>query len=375
MILSLLARDQFWLLLGTLYEVPPDGPARQALLSPASQDRAAKVVNSLWSDIRGSRRGYSLVGIKQQPFLEEELAAIASTMGLTARNAGAPTLYLSHDVDYLHPTLPLSMKTLVSERRFVPPRRHFEFLDSLQTLLEYDKRAAGRTGVSTLFVACPLPAKGPRRLSQWLIDPSYRPGAPSPGSHFRKLKELAKHYGCTVGLHGSFHSIEDGLLAQERRELAKAIGHDVVAGRQHWLNLSRSDSMQTIRAAGLTLDSTLGWNGGVGFRSGMARPFPIRLPNGQTLCEVPMLLMDGPLFCDLKLKTNEVVALAKALLGQVRDRNGGVSINWHERAAHADYGWGEAYRQILDWAKNEGFTFSPMNPDSIDGFPDKNGVI
>ncbi len=98
----------------------------------------------------------------------------------------------------------------------------------------------------------------------------------------------------------------------------------------------------------------------MGFRGGMARPFQLALPSGDELWEVPMLLMDGPLFADMALDTEGVVEHSIRLLKEVKRRNGCVAINWHERACSPDYGWGKAYQRILQWAKDEGFRFQSL---------------
>jgi hypothetical protein len=166
---------------------------------------------------------------------------------------------------------------------------------------------------------------------------------------------------CEIGLHGSYFSLEENLLERERQNLEQTFNRPVLMGRQHWLNLPGEASVERIFNAGITVDSTLGWNGSSGFRGGMARPFPILLSGGKHLWEVPLVLMDGPLFNDLGLDTDGVFAYAKKILQQVWVRRGMVAINWHERAAHPDYGWFEAYRRILEWAKGAGFQFAPIS--------------
>ena len=45
------------------------------------------------------------------------------------------------------------------------------------------------------------------------------------------------------------------------------------------------------------------------------------------------------------------------MLERVHERGGCVSINWHDRSAVPGQGWVEAYRLILDWARERGFRF------------------
>lgn len=354
------ALRQFWGSAGTLIELPPDSILAGLRLEEDILKKIQHWHQCLWQEIRGGQSGYPRQAVLETPALEDELLEIMASIPELAhqpRIRRQPTLCLTHDIDYLAPTVQMNLKRIVASRRLQWSRPGDQFLDSIIRLLQLDSDAAGGTGASTLFIPCPIPAQGwKNRLTQWLIDPSYRPT----DRLFGELKCVIQRFDCQVGLHGSFLSLSHGLLAQERKMLEEALSRPIRMGRQHWLNLPDQDAMQRIQQGGLTIDSTLGWNGAVGFRGGFARPFPIVLEQGM-LWELPLLLMDGPLFDDLKLDTRQVVAKSKALLEIVWQRGGCVAINWHDRAAHADYGWAEAYAEILDWSKAKGFVFHSIS--------------
>jgi len=314
-----------------------------------------------YSDITQSRAGYPRKAVKPTPVLEDALHRLLNQAGISPewRKPTVPTLCLTHDIDYLVPTLPMRLKRVISKREWPFFKSTEPYLDSIDTLLSLDADAGGGLGVSTLFIPAPFQSTHPKtRLMQWMIDPGYRLDSPL----FQQLKRLIARYDATVGIHGSYFSLTEKRLSQEIKQLAQTFNRAIIHSRQHWLHLPDSHASASIHAAGIQLDSTLGWNGAVGFRCGLARPFPLIIPHAaQPLWEVPLLLMDGPLFDDMALSTNEAVTQSIELLTEVYERQGCVAINWHDRAAHPDYGWSEAYARILDWAKARGFRFTSFN--------------
>jgi len=233
-----------------------------------------------------------------------------------------------------------------------------DYLESITTILESERAITRQTHVSTVFIASKENSKRfHKRLVQWLIDPSYR----YDDQLVQRLFEVLERYGCEIGIHGSFYSIAEDHLKRERHNLSKAAGRQINCGRQHWLNLPGVEPFHRIYRSGVRIDSTLGWNGGVGFRGGMARPFPLVLGPNEILWEVPLLLMDRPLFEDLKLDRHQVVERAISLLEEVYSRRGCVSLCWHGEAAHPDYKWFDAYEDILKWAKGRGFQFCTIS--------------
>jgi hypothetical protein len=165
-----------------------------------------------------------------------------------------------------------------------------------------------------------------------------------------------------VGLHGGFYSLQSGLIEKEVKKLSIRTQSPIFSGRQHWLNLpDREQAFTSIRSSGLANDSTLGWNGVVGFRGGFSRPFYLQAGEKAYVREVPMLLMDGALFDDLRLNRQEAVSVAKKHLSEVKSRGGCAALNWHDRSASPHYGWAPAYEEIINWAFNEGFAFATVN--------------
>lgn len=359
---------QFFGCAHTLFVIPKD--LEEKLMDLWRETLPLPIVqwyDTFYRDVFISRNGYPCHETFSYPYTEDFITSFFKEQGISAditpQPLKAPALCLSHDVDHMAPTLRLQLKTWVSQKSFKLLRFFDHYLESLEKLLQIDQtRNPGQQGegLSTLFLAAPIrSSKITSSIAQFIVDPTYTTRHPL----FHQLKNLIKQYQCTVGLHGSFFSIKEDFLGQEKKLLEEALGNEIHFSRQHWLNLPTSGSLATLSKAHFKMDSTLGWNGTYGFRGGMARPFPVILDNEAALWELPLVLMDGPLFCDLKLSTEKIVKVSQSILSEVKDRHGCVSINWHERAAHLDYNWHGAYEEILNYASANGFHF--LNIDQV----------
>ena len=300
-----------------------------------------------------SRLGYPRTNVFKVPVLEDQLLNLMlPELGAFRLKKKNPTLCLTHDLDYLKSTTQMNLKRVLATRKF--QWRQENYFASIKKIIDFDLAIGG---ASTFFVAAPkFAGPGIKRLQQWILDPSYRLTDPE----FVDVFQLFKNRHVDVGIHGSFYSHTENTLQQEVQSLSQYFDKPVLTSRQHWLNLpSPIQDLQRIYDSGIRIDTTLGWNGNVGFRGGLSRAFPIQLSHGN-LFLLPMVLMDGPLFDDLKLSKNEVVNLSKQLLDEVFKRNGTVAIDWHERSAHSSYGWFQAYEEIVNWAAKKGFDFKSV---------------
>lgn len=308
-----------------------------------------------------SRLGYPLhAEVFSEPVIETEFCAITGRLGLEANFTDQkPTVCLSHDVDYFKPTPQLVFKEVLGRRTW---RKYFsaqKFLDSYAALLELDDRFLKTSGPTTFF-ASPIRSRNPgRRLKQWLIDPSYSWSSPEAAGFIR----LVKHHKVDVGIHGSIFSLSEDTFEKEVQNLSSVFDTPVKVARQHWLHLPDGiASMAKMNAFGIRTDSTLGWNGHSAFRGGIARPYPIVLnEQGDFILEVPLLIMDGVFFDELKLTEAEAFQRIIALLAKVKSVNGTVALNWHDRAAHIGYGWIRTYQRVLEWCASEGFQFTNIS--------------
>ena len=174
----------------------------------------------------------------------------------------------------------------------------------------------------------------------------------------KKLKhvmETLSKKGFEVGLHGSYTSYTDkNKLLEEIQIIEKLSKKKILGGRQHFLNFSFPVTWTAQAGAGLQYDSTLGYNNNIGSKNGLYFPFNIQIKNKDSgLVEIPMIIMDGALF-SLKIKNHWEIT--EEFFDRVRELNGLLTINWHDRVFHdEDFpGWGDAYIHILSYFKDNG---------------------
>lgn len=224
--------------------------------------------------------------------------------------------------------------------RFVVGAADYWCFPSLRALEE-------RSGVRSTFhlYAGPLGRwRGPRRS---LLDPAYDPREPRLAGEIRSL--IAG--GWTIGLHLAFDSWRSAdRMAVERAALEAVAGVPVVCCRQHWLRFSWRETWKAQADAGLTLDSSLGFNDRPGFRNGCAlrfRPWDPERGGPLAIEALPLLFMDSHFYSyELHDDGSRAAAMAR-WLEEVRVVGGEVSLLWHQRVLHPDYGWGAGYEDLV----------------------------
>ena len=137
------------------------------------------------------------------------------------------------------------------------PGRYFYLDTTADAALEHGVRA-------TYY----LHARADRRsLKSWFFDPGYKPDDP-------RILAFVKNrsaQGFRFGLHPSYDSYEDmALLTVERERLEAVLCKPVKMVRQHWLRFSWRRTWESQEEAGLSYDTTLGFNDRPGFRASAA---------------------------------------------------------------------------------------------------------
>lgn len=148
----------------------------------------------------------------------------------------------------------------------------------------------------------------------------------------RGLLARARARAFEIGLHGGIRAARDGgLLARQRRRLEEAGGGAAKVARQHWLSLLLDETWPAQAAAGLAVDSSLGFNDRPGFRAGTSLPFRPLDGGGRAhpLWELPLVLMDSQLFDEQGLEPAAAARQALDALEQVRRVHGLLTLNWH----------------------------------------------
>jgi hypothetical protein len=161
------------------------------------------------------------------------------------------------------------------------------------------------------------------------------------------IKKLHSN-GWEVGLHGSYHSYNDPeKINREKTALEQIIREHVAGGRQHNLNLAIPDTWKYQEDAGLSYDTTLGYNDCIGFRWGTCLPFrPYYQKEKRMLdiLEIPLIIEDLPFF-RLSDRKSEFLHIVQ----EVERHQGVLTLLWHHSVLnkHEYPGWGEAYRKII----------------------------
>ena len=156
--------------------------------------------------------------------------------------------------------------------------------------------------------------------------------------------------GWELGLHPSALTWKQSPEIIEQRQKLEAItSKPVTKVRQHWLRFSWEKTWPAQEAAGLRLDSTLGFNDRPGFRNSAALRMKVcsNLNSESGLESVPMFLMDSHLYDYSNLSSQDRKDTMRRWLGELKHVGGEGSIIWHTQVLGKDYDWGEGYETLL----------------------------
>lgn len=156
--------------------------------------------------------------------------------------------------------------------------------------------------------------------------------------------------GWEIGLHGSFESYADlERLRFEKGTLEDIVGHEVIGGRQHYLNLNEPETWEYHREIGLQYDASLGSSSEFGFRNGYE---PIR-PFDDSFVVFPLTLMECAI---LNESTDPESAWkdCKSLLEEAQEYGAIMTVLWHPRFFNLNEfpGYRELYRRLVSTAQD-----------------------
>ncbi|MDB5103773.1 MAG: hypothetical protein JWP91_1462 [Fibrobacteres bacterium] len=184
---------------------------------------------------------------------------------------------------------------------------------------------------------------------------------------YRRVLEDCRKAGKDLGLHGQVHFISDaaGIKAEVDR-ISGLASAPVRLNRQHYLRWDAGKTFAGLEAAGVRVDSTLGYNDTPGFRAGTAWPylwFDCAADRPTPLLEVPLILAEFQIYDPLRFD-GEAVRKAMRACMEAACRQGGVfTVLFHNQYFHeAEFpGHSAVYRDLIAWADGLGLAdFDPL---------------
>jgi len=163
--------------------------------------------------------------------------------------------------------------------------------------------------------------------------------------------------GWEVGIHGSYESYDRADRFQDELDvLERVLGHEVLGGRQHYLNLDRPRTWEIQAEAGLRYDATLGSTESYGFHHGYD---PLR-PFDDEFVVFPLTLMELTL-SDVEDDPDTAWAECERLLEEARDNGAVMTVLWHPSYfSDRDFpNFGTLYRRLVERAQEMGAWVGP----------------
>lgn len=165
--------------------------------------------------------------------------------------------------------------------------------------------------------------------------------------------------GVEIGLHGSFNSNNDAALLSDELATLTSIAKEVRGVRQHYLRLNTGSTFAAQDKVKLNYDTTLGFAGHEGYRSGFGLPYhPYNFEDNRAfeLLEIPLTIMDGTL-CNPQYRnmTPEAAwSTVENILDTTKRFNSCATLLWHNTSfdEHGFPGMGDIYWRALAWIRD-----------------------
>lgn len=259
-------------------------------------------------------------------------------------------LCLTHDVDRPYKTFqapyyalkerdPSHLQSLVSSER---PYWQFE------EIMELEEELGVRSSFYFLNERCLMRDK---KLREWTTPENWKLFTGRydiTNDEIVDVIQTLDQGGWEVGLHGSYESYTDlERLCYEKETLESILGHEVIGGRQHYLNLERPKTWEYHREIGLQYDASLGSSSECGFQYGYQ---PLR-PFDDEFVVFPLNVMEVAI-------TNEDFDLARRrlnnLMAEAAEHGAIMTVLWHPRFFNEDEfpGYGSLYRWLIQTAQD-----------------------
>lgn len=155
--------------------------------------------------------------------------------------------------------------------------------------------------------------------------------------------------GWEIGLHGSYQSYRDQFrLTYEKAVLESILGDTILGGRQHYLNLDRSETWRYHAEMGLRYDASLGSSTDYGFTNG----YGVKRPFNDEFIVFPLTVMEVAL-PDPEMNAENARTVCERLLGEAYENGAVMTVLWHLRYFNEREfpGYTDLYRFIIERAR------------------------
>jgi hypothetical protein len=179
--------------------------------------------------------------------------------------------------------------------------------------------------------------------------------------------------GCEIGVHGIDAWRDSAIGHEELQEVRRITGRTDLGIRMHWLYFEEG-SPAVLEKAGASYDSSVGYNGTVGYRAGTTQVFkPLSVSR---LLELPLHIMDTALFYPgyLHLSPREAQKQVSQIIANAAQFGGVVTVNWHDRSLSPERLWGGVYVDLVDELKRQGAWFATATQ-AVSWFQKRRSVV
>lgn len=174
------------------------------------------------------------------------------------------------------------------------------------------------------------------------------------GSHQQPIRQLIRQcrdWGAEIGIHPSFNTADNpAKLTAEIKALKQILGENIViSSRQHYLKYRLPDTYQTLIENGVRYDYTTCFASKIGFKHGMARPFPYFDWQNQEKTNLylhPTHVMDRTLLSYMKCTAETASVFMKEFAERVRKVGGIFTLLFHNELFSNQGEWA-SWKQIV----------------------------
>lgn len=167
------------------------------------------------------------------------------------------------------------------------------------------------------------------------------------------IKSIAEY--AEVGLHPSYQSNSElSLVVKEINALENCLGRPVTKSRQHYLKLTFPETYENLIDVGITEDYTLGFSDHIGFRAGIAMPYPffnLQKNEKRLLLLIPFQIMEGTLKDYMNLNVGEAMKQIIDLKKTIRQTGGTLVSIFHNSSVNNLYemkNWHSVLETLLE---------------------------